>query len=61
MIPYRDESDLLSLMRLASSTAGGGRLMVYRIVKTHYDLIRRRDIVTVTKKGGPIHRAALFN
>ena len=32
MIPYRDESDLLSLMRLASSTAGGGQLTVYRIV-----------------------------
>ena len=32
MIPYRDESDLRNLMRLASSTAGGGQLTVYRIV-----------------------------
>lgn len=32
MIPFRDESHLLSLMRLAQSTASGGQLATYRIV-----------------------------
>lgn len=35
MIPYRDEANLLGLMRLAQSTDGGGQLTVYRIVNNN--------------------------
>ncbi|WP_285421883.1 DNA-binding protein [Pseudomonas sp. efr-133-TYG-23] len=32
LIPYRDHSHLVDLMRLAEATAGGGQLQTYRVV-----------------------------